>query len=445
MAKNLRIALLGMAALMLLLGAGQAGASEVSDWRKQQEAQASAPPAPGSGSVPGSILVPGTNTSIKFGGYIKLDAIKDEGQNPGDFIFFNNIAASTNHAANRSGNVRFAARQSRFNVQTFTPSGYGTLHTYIEGDFYGTSPSANAVVTNSTPFALRHAYGEIGPLLIGHTWSVTMDLDSFPETVAFNGPIGEIFIRQSQIRYTYAFGPSTWIVAVENPESDFRGKNGGANDSISDQQNGLVIGPGGAVVAENAAPNFLSPNVLNTVPDFTTRLTTNQPWGELSAYGAARLLRADTGVVHATHFGYLVAGSGRIKTFGKDNVQFQANWADGGNRYIFYLFNLSGVWDGARSLESQQGMSGFLYYQHWWTETLRTNFGAGYLRNFNETALLGTNTAITREGEGAHINLIWSPVPSSNFGIEYSHARREFENRTRGEVNRFQIGGTLAF
>jgi hypothetical protein len=90
-------------------------------------------------------------------------------------------------------------------------------------------------------------------------------------------------------------------------------------------------------------------------------------------------------------------------------------------------------------------MSGFLYYQHFWTDNLRTTFGYGYLRNFNKTELLGTNTAITREGDGAHVNLIWSPVPNSNVGIEYSHAHREFENRGFGDVNRFQASALLAF
>jgi hypothetical protein len=426
------------------------------DWRDVAPPQVAQGPL-GSGSFPGSMLVPGTNTSLRIGGYVKLDVIDDFGKDPGDFDLWGKIptsadgiigaapgsaAAADAVANNRAGGVKLHARQSRFDIETRTATSMGELQTYIEGDFFGNSPSDNNLVTQSAPFALRHAYGVFGPLLFGQTWSLAMDLDAGPETLDFGGPVGFVFIRQGSIRWTQQLGLVSLAASIENPEGDFLGKGTlaapTANNSIPTAANGST----------SLSP---SPNVLNKYPDVVTRATIRGPFGELSWYALGRVIRADNGLVHASALGVQTGVSGGIYTFGKDNVRFEANYGDGGGRYINGLAGAAAAWNGAKSLETQTTFGGYVYYQHWWTNTLRSTAGAGVMRAFNETSIIGPITATatgqdpTRRVYGGHVNLIWSPVPDTNFGIEFSHGEREEESRAKGTLNRFQASAQILF
>jgi hypothetical protein len=114
------------------------------------------------GEFPGSFKLPGTDTSLGFHGYAKLDIIRDLNAFQGDTVSFPAIPLDGTAAARRQGATRLQARQSRFNIETRTPTEYGTLRTLIEGDFFGAG--RNEFTSNSSAFRLRHAYGELGPV-----------------------------------------------------------------------------------------------------------------------------------------------------------------------------------------------------------------------------------------------------------------------------------------
>src|SRR5690606_13619922 len=71
-----------------------------------------------------------------------------------------------------------------------------------------------------TTFRLRHAYGELGPILAGQTWSLFMDPDVFPNTIDYWGPAGMVFLRNPQVRWT-PLRRDGWSlgVAAESPGS----------------------------------------------------------------------------------------------------------------------------------------------------------------------------------------------------------------------------------
>src|SRR5215472_4323870 len=140
------------------------------------------------GEFPGSFKLPGTNTSLGFHGYAKLDIIRDLNAFQGDSVSFPAIPLDGTAAARRQGATRLHACQSRFNIETRTPTEFGTLRTLIEGDFFGVG--GNTFTSNSSAFRIRHAYGELGPVLGGQTWSNFMDPQSSPESIDFNGPPG---------------------------------------------------------------------------------------------------------------------------------------------------------------------------------------------------------------------------------------------------------------
>ena len=180
------------------------------------------------GATKGSFKLPGSNTSVTLGGYVKLDAVYSNpsagtGTTADLFLQPNAIAVGPGAGDNERNQLKFGARESRMFAKTNTPTSWGDLVTYIEGDFYGAD--GNESVSNSSGLRLRHAYGTVGHFLGGQTWTNFMYVPALPETLDFGGPVGQIFDRQAQVRWTQSFDGSAaiaagqWSVSLENPES----------------------------------------------------------------------------------------------------------------------------------------------------------------------------------------------------------------------------------
>ena len=104
-------------------------------------------------------------------------------------------------------------RQSRFGVKTYTPTSLGELKTIFEFELFGTGVDAG-----QTTFRLRHAWGELGQLGAGQTWSPYMDPDVFPNSIEYWGPNGMVFFRNVQLRWTpWQKGDSNAMIAIERP------------------------------------------------------------------------------------------------------------------------------------------------------------------------------------------------------------------------------------
>ncbi len=122
------------------------------------------------GDFPGSLKLPKSDLSFKIGGYVKLDFIHDLDFIPsGDTFVQTQIPVDGTSDAQRSGETRLTARQSRINLDVRAPTQLGQFRAFTEGDFFGSSSS----------FQLRHAFGELGHLLAGQTWSTFMDITAW--------------------------------------------------------------------------------------------------------------------------------------------------------------------------------------------------------------------------------------------------------------------------
>ncbi|MBS4096724.1 MAG: porin, partial [Sulfuricella sp.] len=177
------------------------------------------------GDLPGSFKIPGTDTSLKIYGAARIDTTYDLRGRIVD-TFNNDWAASVfaqpfDNSANgrRHGQFFSTARASRLGFMTSTPTQAGNLLVKVEGDFNAPNQYQAELGSNSTLFRLRHAYGQLGNVLVGQTWSNFTDLRSFPETVDFNPPGSATLLRQSQLRYTFPVGGSSLAFSIENPES----------------------------------------------------------------------------------------------------------------------------------------------------------------------------------------------------------------------------------
>jgi hypothetical protein len=110
------------------------------------------------------------------------------------------------------GNTFFGVRQTRFGVKSSTPTDVGTLKTQFEWELFGTGVDAG-----QTTIRLRHAYGELGKVGAGQTWSPFMDIGVFPNTIEYWGPNGMAFFRNVQIRYMPIQGDTYLTIALERP------------------------------------------------------------------------------------------------------------------------------------------------------------------------------------------------------------------------------------
>jgi len=392
------------------------------------------------------MLVPGTNTSLKIGGYVKLDYTYDfsaqenivGGLNPGAIPLDANVPGTTaSPGHNIHGASQMTASESRFNIETRTPTSYGELKTFIEGDFINPDGLVNSnsfeVNSNSSGFRLRYAYGTIGPWVLGQYNSVFRDIAAEAETLDYSGPISGGVFRQPLVRYFYAAGSGFEIaVAAENPQTFWT--EGTSATTLGGTTN-TTFGTGQA----------------DKVPDFTAAVTLNAPWGHVALRGVARDLYDHNGTtISRSKFGWGLGLSGNLNTGGKDNLIAQVNGGEGAGRYMNTYSALvpdAVVNTATNAMKTISAWGGLLGYQHWWSDTLRSTVVGSHLRQLDPSGIFtpGALAVQRKYWWTGTVNLIWSPVPQIDTGIEYIHENRTIGNGQRGNINRAQLSAKFRF
>lgn len=419
------------AAIGIGLGAGPAAADEAGDLKsevkalraaleavqKRQQAlerkeavrQAAAASAPAAGPLlavkspfatahPGYLQIPGSNTLIKIGGYVKVDGVYDvKGSFNGTAATFGDIPLEGTAASKRNPNFSATARESRFNIATLTPTELGELKTFIEGDFYGAG--GNAEQSNSYGFRLRQAYFEVGPWLAGQAWTTFADLETVPETLEFNGPSGFPIARQALVRYTTALGPGALSLAFENPSSDAQYTHAVWPDSIG----------------------------TNFAPEGVVRWKADPSWGHVAVAGLAREISADTGGPNifgitgkSSTFGWGVLGAIGFNTIGKDRLSFQGIVGEGIGRY--FNNGADDNYQGASvnldgSVRATPAFGVTASYKHYWNDWVRSTVAYGHTEYDNELPRDQLNSI--RSIDSVHANLLFNPFVNTTVGVEY--------------------------
>ncbi len=97
------------------------------------------------------------------------------------------------------------AKQTRFRINASDEVSGVKLASSVEGDFF--QADGSATTSNSRHLRLRQAWARAEHpsgffMLAGQTWSNFMNTDvASPDTVDFNGPAGQAFARQPQLRF----------------------------------------------------------------------------------------------------------------------------------------------------------------------------------------------------------------------------------------------------
>jgi hypothetical protein len=365
--------------------------------------------------------VPDTDTSITVGGYVKLDAIRSDKSAGVDSVGDQQLSPSLipvgpSAGAHKTDQVTFHARQSRLSFGTSTPTSYGALTTYVEGDFFGDLPNGNESSTNSNGFRVRLAYGSLGNFSAGQYWTNLMNQDAYPETLDFGGAVGELFVRQAQVRWTQPVSFGDWSVSAENPES-------------------VLAVPGSATTFRSDSDH---------APDLTARVKFAANRGTFTLGALARQVHVDSAAPAANDgkWGGALALTGIVAVGERDDLRFDLNAGNALGRYQNGAFLPDGYLDAAGQLQLAEQRSGFVAYRHFWTPTLRSSAEVS-AANSNPPA--GTFSGINKSDRSQHLNLIWSPVKQVNLGGEVIHARRTVVGGDTGTLNRLQFSAQYLF
>lgn len=357
-------------------------------------------------------LLPGTNTSVTIGGYVKLDMIYDTDQNLGDL---GDVTALDTSSDGGDASFRAHARQSRIRLGTSTPTELGEAKTVVEADFYGNG--GNEVFSNSRSLRIRHAYGQLNGWLAGQTWSNFMQFIAYPSTVDFNGPVGVTFIRQAQLRYTMGLGDGQLSMSAENSET---------------------TGFAGA---------------RDTMPDLTARYKWSGSGGGFEVGALGRSFTSDTATGDDSAFGYGVMAAGRLNVTSDTSLMAGAIYGDGVGRYLYTSFSnnqsdstrsgIGAAYIGANGdLETIEAYGFNVAASHAWTPKLTTSLSYGFAEGDQEEALFPTSFKTL---QSAHLSNFYQVADPVTVGVEVSYQNKEDANGDAAENTRLQLAAQFSF
>jgi hypothetical protein len=408
--------------------------------------------APGGGSFPGSFLVPGTNTSIKIGGFAKvavMDDLSSAGSDAPDVVNPAGVPLRGSATSGLRGNFYFTPKQSTFFFDARTPTSYGELDTFIQADFFGQNIANTFGGSNTKDSRLVLAYGTLGPLLGGQALSLWFDGDAIGESVDPTPSVGTmngLTNRQPQIRYTYvAGGGLSFAGSIEQPNVE--GVDNVPANSVNASTNGAAVG--------GAAP------YSQKYPDFLVKGRFDQAWGHVALAG---LLRNQHVVAvgqpaYDDSPGWGTYLTGHLNTFGKDTLRGGVMIGQALGHYDSDMGAAAGIETNSTVASSTAVTKPLSYganasYTHWWTDQLRSTVMGGYSHVNVNTSSIITTAAGQNNADKTHIgetvNLIWSPVPQVDLGIEYDHITRIVAGPTatvqsRGNLNRVEAMTVFKF
>ncbi len=501
------------AALAMLTGLAGARADELSDLRLNQQLlsqridqlaavglqpgagavfsvdtnpAASAPAT--AGSFPRSILIPGTDTSLKvYGAYHEVLDYWMSGGNPnaspqnttvGDNGQVQSVPLNSAGPAKARSNGIFlqSPRELKVGFETRTPTPLGEVRTVFEFDWAGStgfSPGGGNPTSVSDNLAprLRYAYGTLGGFLAGQATSNFSDPDANSETLDFGGNVGEPgHVRIPQVRYTIPLTIGSFSVSAETPATDIgtpagiEASDAGVTSSVTTTCTVAALATATTCTSALLGSGQLPLNIAKaTAPDFTAAWYIPQPWGHLDI---SAVIRPGLDVTDGKFFARDFIGYG-----GHFGMSFQPGWfgwaKDNFNAH-FTLGEALGSFlnsSGNFALATNYGAAGKygafggpttaaaagsvlvsptfewgseLGYQHWWTPNLRSNVSFGFNSHTIPTALVasaGNFSGMNKSVETFHANLIWNPVAPVTVGLEYMWGERTTINNGHGTEN----------
>jgi len=339
----------------------------------------------------GGLIVYGDDVAMKVGGYVKADFIYDFDPIDSTDSF---VTTQIPVGAPDRTNTRFHSRQTRLSFDTRWVASENPVRIFVEGDFFGDGNS----------YRLRHAYGEVGSLLVGQTWTTFTDISAAPATLDFEGSVSSINRRQAMVRWTQPVSEDL-ILAIAAEDTQF------------------IVDPPVGIAGDARSPT----------PDLVARFRLSKDWGQFQVASLYRLGGFQrTGEQVVTRSGWGLNFTGTVLLAERSKVYFQFVLGEGIGSY-------RGLPDAAPETATTDELLGLtawmVGYTQEWTDRWESNFT--YAENALDNTLLQEPTDVHRTTYLA-ANLIWNPVDRVKVGIEYLYGLRENVNRESGEAHRVQ-------
>ncbi len=333
----------------------------------------------------GFYYVPGTDTCLKVGGWVRGEYAYDFGNSMTTGPF---AAGGNTRIANGDYNIR---TRGYITADARTQSAYGTIRSYIAvGVNYDSGPAGGAAAFSSNRAFIQFAgftFGTAQSFYDFYSAAAAAYLASIPSSDT-GDPGGKV------AAYTAQFGNGfSATISLEEPR-----RSGVVNAT------GLAV-PLGALPASNEKGN--------DYPDVVANLRVDQPWGAAQVMGALHESSGGyyAGGVNSGHpsdtWGYALGAGVRIKfpSIGPgDYLDTQFNYTKGAIRYAaftpggaydpyFYSGNTvgygvftDGVFTGTAvpgtqtSTDLTTAWNFNAHYEHYWTPALHSSLYGGYLQ-----------------------------------------------------------------
>ena len=290
--------------------------------------------------------------------------------------------------------------QSRLGFEVTRKLENSKVFVRLETDFNGSNGQ----------FRIRHAYGQIGNLLVGQTWSLFSNVSSMPPTVDGSGPTGSVTLRTPQIRYRgKKFKGMDWSVSMEYSQPEL-------NEHESDTTELTTV---------------------QMIPDFAGRIKRVGYFGDvqLSLIVTTITIKDYHGAISSS-FGLGSSLSGTIDFSKKHKLLYQATW---GRSISHFITTFSGTGQDAafnpetNKFESLTVYSGFLSYGFNWRKDISTHFSIGSANQVNKS--FQPNGAF-KNSMSISADTFWRVIEGARIGLEYVYGQRWDKDGSTGAASR---------
>ncbi len=318
------------------------------------------------------------------------------------------------------GNFFFGVRQTKIGVKSSVPTSLGELRTHFDFDLVGFGADAG-----QTTFHVVNAYAQLGRVGAGQTASVFMDLDVFPNTLDYWGPLSRVFFLNIQLRYV--------AIQKENEKLIFALERPGATADGGDYANSLEL--------QNVKPVFKFPNL-------TAQFRRGGKWGYVQIAAILKSIRWKDRDTSAFDLSGSAAGWGFnlgtvLNAGSKIKFKLQGVYGKGIENYIADVTPDVGLKSQPGNLaEPVQGVAlpaaGFFSFAEIkWNAKLESSIGYSMLKIDNSD--LQSATAF-RKGQYGLISFRYYPVNNVMMGAEYQYGRRDnFSDGFHSNGNKIQL------
>ncbi|MBK9088177.1 MAG: porin [Holophagales bacterium] len=299
------------------------------------------------------------------------------------------------------------------------PTSMGEVKTIFEWELFGVGVDAG-----QTTIRLRHAWGEVGAVGVGQTWSPFMDPDIFPNTVEYWGPSGMPLFRNVQLRWMPMRGDDELFIALERP--------GASAD--------------GGIYADRVELEGV--RIRTPLPDLSAHYRKTGKWGHFQVAGILRQIKwddvnTDQLDLSGSDTGWGLHASTNLKVGSGDLIRASVVYGEGVENYM----NDAPIDIGIRNNFSDPNkpvvgeaipLLGIVaFYEHAWSKKLNTAIGYSYFGMDNPD---GQSPDAFDSGHYAVGNVMYTPVSGVMAAAELQWGQRKnFTDGWSTDDLRFQM------